>query len=198
MYRLGTAAVRGVARGRVCESVRVPRYVTYCRVRWSDTDAFGHVNNARYLSLFEEARTELVASAVETSDELTGLMSVVVARHEIDYLKQVNYGPKPVRIEVWVELVRNASFTVAYELFDQVDADGGSDAVGSGVAGTGVAGTGVAGTVDAAVKPAARARTLLVPYDLDANRIRRLAPAEKEFLLKWQIDPPAGKKSRWP
>jgi acyl-CoA thioester hydrolase len=132
------------------------RHTAHCQIRWSDMDAFGHVNNARYLTLFEEARTELIARTA-AEEGLSGLMSgVVVARHEIDYLRPIDYQPDPVRIDTWVFQVRNASFRVAYEMFDH---DGG--------------------------EIVARARTLLVPYDLERSRPRRLTPVEKDFLKQW-------------
>jgi acyl-CoA thioester hydrolase len=125
-------------------------------------DAYGHVNNARYLTLFEEARTELIARLARDRYGLKNLMTgIVVGRHEIDYLRPIDYQPEPVRIEVWMVEVRNASFTVAYELFDH---DGGA--------------------------VVARAKTRMVPYDLDAGRPRRLAPEEKEFLSAW-LEPAA-------
>jgi acyl-CoA thioester hydrolase len=120
-------------------------------------DAYGHVNNARYLTLFEEARTELIARVARDRYGLKNLLTgIVVGRHEIDYLRPIDYQPDPVRIEVWMEEVKNASFTVGYELFDH---DGGA--------------------------VVARARTRMVPYDLVAARPRRLAPDEKEFLTSW-------------
>jgi acyl-CoA thioester hydrolase len=42
----------------------------------------------------------------------------VISRHEIDYLRPVDYG-HPVRIEMWISELRSASFTVAYELYDE-------------------------------------------------------------------------------
>jgi acyl-CoA thioester hydrolase len=135
----------------------MPRYTSHCQIRWSDMDAYGHVNNARYLTLFEEARTELIARVARDRYGLKNLLTgIVVARHEIDYLRPIDYQPEPVRIEVWMEDVKNASFTVGYELFDH---DGGA--------------------------VVARARTRMVPYDLAAGRPRRLAPDEKEFLTSW-------------
>ena len=132
------------------------RYTAHCQIRWSDMDAFGHVNNARYLTLFEEARTALIARAGQ-EEGLSGLMSgVVVVRHEIDYLRPIDYQPDPVRIDTWMVQVRNVSFRVGYEMFDH---DGG-DIV-------------------------ARAQTLLAPYDLAAGRPRRLTPVEKQFLESW-------------
>jgi acyl-CoA thioester hydrolase len=119
-------------------------------------DAFGHVNNARYLTLFEEARTELIAREAE-AEGLSGLLTgVVVVRHEIDYLRPIDYQPDPVRIDTWLDEVRNVSFRVGYEMFDH---DGG--------------------------QVVARAKTLLAPYDLAAGRPRRLTGAEKAFLCGW-------------
>jgi acyl-CoA thioester hydrolase len=84
-------------------------------VRWSDMDAFGHVNNARFLTLFEEARTSLIKHG---GAGLAGLLAgCVVVRHEIDYLRPVTYGSGPVRIETWVSEVGRAGFRVAYEMF---------------------------------------------------------------------------------
>jgi acyl-CoA thioester hydrolase len=40
------------------------RFSTTIRVRWGDCDAFGHVNNASYLSYFEEARIDYWKSIV--------------------------------------------------------------------------------------------------------------------------------------
>src|SRR4051794_27376252 len=42
---------------------------------------------------------------------------VVIARHEIDYLRPLDYG-HPVRIDMWLEEIRASRFVVAYELFD--------------------------------------------------------------------------------
>ena len=36
------------------------RFVYDCPVRWSDMDAYGHVNNARFMTLYEEARVALM------------------------------------------------------------------------------------------------------------------------------------------
>jgi acyl-CoA thioester hydrolase len=77
-------------------------------VRWSDKDMYGHVNNARFLTLLEEARVAVFFPSFEKG--------IVISRHEIDYLRQVDAGP--VRIQMWVSQLRAASFTVSYELFD--------------------------------------------------------------------------------
>ena len=93
------------------------RFSYDCPLRWSDMDAFGHVNNVRFLTLYEEARVALFFNAA-TQEGLTSFADgCVVARHEIDYLRPVDYG-EPVRIDLWVDEIRNSSASVSYELFD--------------------------------------------------------------------------------
>lgn len=88
-----------------------------CALRWSDMDAFGHVNNARFLTLYEEARAALMFLAAR-AEGLTSLEAgTVIARHEVDYLRPVDYG-ESVRIELWIGQTRHASFRVHYELYD--------------------------------------------------------------------------------
>jgi acyl-CoA thioester hydrolase len=86
-------------------------------VRWSDMDAYGHVNNARFLTLYEEARVAMFFVGARDHGLGSFEEGIVIARHEIDYLRPVDYG-EPVRIEMWISEQRAASFTVAYELFD--------------------------------------------------------------------------------
>ena len=80
-------------------------------------DAYGHVNNARFLTLYEEARVAMFFVGARKYGLGSFEEGIVIARHEIDYLRPVDYGD-PVRIEMWVSQLRAASFTVAYELFD--------------------------------------------------------------------------------
>jgi acyl-CoA thioester hydrolase len=94
------------------------RFVYDAAVRWSDMDAYGHVNNARFLTLFEEARVAMFFVGARSHGLGSFEEGIVIARHEIDYLRPVDYGD-PVRIEMWVSQMRAASFTVAYELFDE-------------------------------------------------------------------------------
>lgn len=93
------------------------RFVYECPVRWSDLDAFGHVNNARFLTLFEEARVALMFVGGKEAGLTSFEEGIVIHRHEVDYLRPVDYGPV-VRIEMWVSEMRASRFTVSYELFD--------------------------------------------------------------------------------
>jgi acyl-CoA thioester hydrolase len=118
-------------------------------------DAYGHVNNARFLTLYEEARVAMMFVGAREAGLTSFEEGIVVARHEVDYLRPVDYGD-PVRIELWVSELRASRFTVSYELYD-------------------------------GELLASRARSVLVPYDLDKQRPRRLSPPEHDFLKPWLI-----------
>lgn len=93
------------------------RYVHHVAVRWSDMDVYGHVNNARFLTLYEEARVAMMFVGARAAGLTSLERGVVIARHEVDYLRPVDYDDK-VRIELWVEQIRPSRFVVGYELFD--------------------------------------------------------------------------------
>jgi acyl-CoA thioester hydrolase len=131
------------------------RFTYHCPLRWSDLDAYGHVNNARFLTLYEEARVAMMFVGAREAGLTSFEEGVVVARHEVDYLRPVDYGD-PVRIELWVSELRPSRFTVSYELYD-------------------------------GQLLASRAKSVLVPYDLDKQRPRRLSEPEHDFLNPWLI-----------
>src|SRR3954453_6045293 len=92
------------------------RYLYDVPVRWSDMDVYGHVNNARFLTLYEEARVAMMFVGAREAGLTSLEEGIVISRHEVDYLRQVDYGAT-VRIEMWIEEMRPSRFTVAYELF---------------------------------------------------------------------------------
>lgn len=92
------------------------RFSYPCPVRWSDMDLYGHVNNARMLTLYEEARVAMMFTGARAAGLTSLEEGVVIARHEIDYLRPVDHGC-PVRIDMWLEEIRPSRFVVAYELF---------------------------------------------------------------------------------
>lgn len=89
------------------------RYTTAVRVRWSDLDAYGHVNNARALTLLEEARVDwLFTEATRRgATALTGGM--VVSRLSIHYKHSITFGP-PVTVSMGVVELKNVSTTIDY------------------------------------------------------------------------------------
>ncbi|TAM91984.1 MAG: acyl-CoA thioesterase [Jatrophihabitans sp.] len=82
-------------------------------MRWSDMDAYRHINNSAYLAYLEQARVAMFFHRQEGFSAGT-----VISRHEIDYLRPVVYHPEPLRLELWIDAVRAASFVVHYEVFD--------------------------------------------------------------------------------
>jgi acyl-CoA thioester hydrolase len=77
-------------------------------------DAYGHVNNTAYLAYLEQARVSMFFDRYDSS--FSG--GTVVAHHEITYLRPVVYHPEPLRLELWVERIRGASFDVRYDVYD--------------------------------------------------------------------------------
>jgi acyl-CoA thioester hydrolase len=76
-------------------------------------DAYGHVNNVVFLRYLEEARIDFLFRPEKDFKQ-----GSVVARHEIDYKRQLVHRHKPVDIELWVTEIKAASFTIAYEVKD--------------------------------------------------------------------------------
>lgn len=90
------------------------RFVARCAMRWSDMDAYGHVNNTAYLAYLEQARVSMFFDRYDSSFA----RGTVVAHHEITYLRPVVYHPEPLRLELWTDKVRAADFIVRYDVFD--------------------------------------------------------------------------------
>ncbi|ANS65324.1 hypothetical protein SLINC_3100 [Streptomyces lincolnensis] len=92
------------------------RHIYRCPLRWADMDAYGHVNNVVFLRYLEEARIDFLFRPDKDFQQ-----GSVVARHEIDYKRQLVHRHRPVDIELWVTQIRAASFTLSYEVKDGDD-----------------------------------------------------------------------------
>jgi acyl-CoA thioester hydrolase len=92
------------------------RFTHQVALRWSDMDVFGHVNNARFLTLYEEARVALMFTGAREAGLSSLEAGVVIYRHEIDYLRPVDYS-EPARIDLWISEIRPSRFVVDYEFF---------------------------------------------------------------------------------
>ncbi|WP_256638333.1 acyl-CoA thioesterase [Streptomyces murinus] len=125
------------------------RHTYACPLRWSDMDAYGHVNNVVFMRYLEEARINFLFRPDKDFQQ-----GSVVARHEIDYKRQLVHRHHPVDIELWITEIRAASFTIAYEVKD-------------------------------ADEVYVRASTVVVPFDFEAQRPRRITSEEREFLQEY-------------
>ncbi len=112
-------------------------------------DAYGHVNNVVFMRYLEEARINFLFRPDKDFQQ-----GSVVARHEIDYKRQLVHRHHPVDIELWITEIRAASFTIAYEVKD-------------------------------ADEVYVRASTVVVPFDFEAQRPRRITSEEREFLQEY-------------
>ncbi len=134
-------------------------FVTHVPLRWSDQDSYRHLNNARAVTLLEEARVAMFFTAAADAGLHAFAGGLLVAGLNVDYRRQVAYRTGTVlRIAMAVEQVRAASFVIRYDLHDGPDAD---DPV------------------------AIRADTRMATFDLEANRPRRLTAEERDWLGKW-------------
>lgn len=87
-------------------------------MRWSDMDAYQHINNVAFLGYFEMARVSLFFEH-PTHDERTGMRrGLVVVAHDIAYKRSVVYDAEPLEIQIWVSTVKSASFRCHYEVYD--------------------------------------------------------------------------------
>lgn len=99
-------------------------------LRWSDFDAYAHVNNAEMLRLLEEARIQAFwrpdegsGPGAETAilDARPGAEVIsLIARQEIEYLAPIPYMRTPIDIEMWIGRIGGASLEICYELYSPV------------------------------------------------------------------------------
>ena len=123
-------------------------------LRWSDMDAYGHVNNVQFLRLLEDARVVAFEKWFGPDRSLLD-EGVVIARHEIEYLAPLDFRHAPISVDIWATKISGASFDLAYEVRDPAE-------VGMTLY--------------------ARAETTLVAYDFATVSPRRLRQDERAVL----------------
>ena len=132
-------------------------FVAHVGVRWSDMDAFGHINHARIVTLMEEARVAWLLSAGEEYAPL--ITSAMIVHVDIRYQAQLRHDDSPVQIGMWIKGFRSVDFTIGY----QIRAAG----------------------ADPTSKPACVATTQMAVVDVEAHTLRRLTAEEKNYLREW-------------
>ncbi len=140
------------------------RHVYECPVRWADLDLLGHVNNVTYVDYLQEARVDMLLTQSPDTRAVDLAEGVVVVRHDVRYVAPMGFRLEPVKIACWVTQVRAASFTMAYEVYDDTP-DGGRTVY-------------------------LQAKTLLTPYVFAEERPRRITPDEKAALGRFLGEEP--------
>ncbi|MDI1257371.1 MAG: acyl-CoA thioesterase [Flavobacterium sp.] len=92
---------------------------SFYKIRFSDCDPFGHLNNARYLDYFLNAREDHLTTAYnfDLTEYYQQGISWLVGSHEINYLKPANYNEN-VRIQTALINVSENSLLVEMIMTD--------------------------------------------------------------------------------
>lgn len=94
------------------------KYISKQFVRWDDLDAFGHVNNAKYLIFAQEARFLWATEEFSAAMRESSLIEMVVARAEVEYIEPIYDGGRFVDVEITVEKIGNTSFNMHFVISD--------------------------------------------------------------------------------
>jgi acyl-CoA thioester hydrolase len=82
-------------------------------IRWRDMDAYGHVNNAVYLTYLEEARD---AWAQQVLGSVTETWDFVLVRVEIDYRAELTQADEEVLVRCRLESIGRSSVGTREEI----------------------------------------------------------------------------------
>jgi acyl-CoA thioester hydrolase len=130
--------------------------VYHAQVRWSDPDTMGHVNHARYLTYFEDARMTLLASSPSGLAGAPDDRGYIAARVVVDYLEPVAFRPGlALRVETTVGRIGTSSWTMNQQMY-------------------------------AEERPVARCECVLVAYSYERTRPRPLDDDERKFWATYQ------------
>jgi len=136
------------------------RFSTPIKVRFGETDAFGHVNNVSFFTYFEQARLEYFdyLNLLETILEPSHESLIVTANLECHYLSQLFYG-QTIDVYVRTSKIGNSSFDLEYAVKEQKL--GSMVAVGRGT---------------------------IVYIDIQTNRSKALPQHSKEILASFEMN----------
>jgi acyl-CoA thioester hydrolase len=139
----------------------MPSYRTFVHMRWSDMDVYRHINNVQVVRLLEDARVQAFTAWDDPQERPVLETGVLVARTEVEYLRQLDFRLAPIAIDLWVSKASGATIELGYEVREPDDDS----------------------------PPYARAESTLVMYDLQAGRPRRLTADERARLQQWSGEP---------
>ena len=145
-------------------------------VRWTDLDAYGHVNNAAMVRLLEEARVDqpraplgihpLGAPQPPAALPVSGAgadLSTVIASQRIEYARPLGHRRDGVVVRLWLSRIGGASLSVDYLVLTRDDPEGAA--------------------------PYARARTVVVLIDAETEAPVRLEQGTRTALEAFRGEP---------
>ena len=148
-------AVRtGLPAAETREGTAAPN-IYHAQLRWSDADIMGHVNHARYLSFFEDARMTLLADSPAGLAGAPGDRGYIAARVAVDYQWPAEFRPGiMLRVETAITRIGGTSWTFAQRMYD-------------------------------GDRPIARCECVLVAYSYADGKPRPLGDDEREFWRRY-------------
>jgi acyl-CoA thioester hydrolase len=95
------------------------RHRTPLQVRFRDTDAFGHVNNAVFFTYIELARIRYFLDVLEPATPFER-MPLILARVELDFRSPIMFGEE-VEVETQVDRIGRSSIAMSHRMTAGVD-----------------------------------------------------------------------------
>jgi acyl-CoA thioester hydrolase len=96
------------------------RHRTPLQVRFRDTDAFGHVNNAVFATYIELARVRYLLDVLRPGDRFHRL-PLILARLELDFRSPIELGDE-VTVETRVDRIGRTSIGMSHRMIAGADA----------------------------------------------------------------------------
>jgi acyl-CoA thioester hydrolase len=91
-------------------------HVYSCRVRWSDVDVYGHVNNVKYFEYVQEARVSFMHELAEMP--FGGSLPWVIARQDVEYKRPMLFRSEPYDIHSTVTRIGTSSYDLTADIKD--------------------------------------------------------------------------------
>jgi len=100
-------------------TTRPARAASYpLRVRFSDLDPYGHVNNVKHFEYLQEAR---FAATWEARERLDPGLGLVVAQADITYRRPILFRHEPYEIRTWLTRLGTTSMVLEADILDGSD-----------------------------------------------------------------------------
>lgn len=90
------------------------KHKTPIEIRFVDIDAFGHVNNANYLTYLEQARVSYFDDVVDWTYDWTK-EGIILAKAEIDYILPIHFKDE-IYVQTRCSRIGTKSFDLEYQI----------------------------------------------------------------------------------
>jgi acyl-CoA thioester hydrolase len=97
------------------------RHHTRLEVRFRDIDAFGHVNNASFVTYLEQARVRFLIDTLQV--DVVQSLPLILAALKVDFRSPIHFGQE-VGIGTRVDWIGNTSLSMSHRMTARDDTDG--------------------------------------------------------------------------